>query len=128
MDEFPYIDFHTHSYRAEDATIEVVSIGPGTKTPSGLHTMGYHPWWTMERLSFEQEAFLSTSFLNNATCLAIGECGLDKLKGPSLDIQEEVFVAQILLANKLQSPLIVHCVRQYDKLIQLHKSMAKTAG
>ena len=51
--------------------------------------------------------------------LAIGECGLDKLCHTDCDLQVNVFKQQIGLANKLDKPLIVHCVRAFDELIKI---------
>jgi TatD DNase family protein len=50
-------------------------------------------------------------------CLAIGECGLDKLSKVDFDLQEEVFVEQIKIANKINKPLIIHCVKAFNELI-----------
>ncbi|WP_321540510.1 TatD family hydrolase [Flavobacterium piscinae] len=43
-------------------------------------------------------------------CLALGECGLDKRIEIPLETQKKVFKAQILLAEKYQNPLVLHCV------------------
>ena len=50
-------------------------------------------------------------------CLAIGECGLDKLSKVDFELQEEVFIEQIKIANHIQKPLIVHCVKAFNELI-----------
>jgi len=46
----------------------------------------------------------------SAKVIAIGECGLDyfRLEANTKKAQEEAFVHQILLANKLQKPLMLH--------------------
>ncbi len=51
--------------------------------------------------------------------LAIGECGLDKLCHTAWNLQVVVFKQQIELANKLNKPLIIHCVRAFDELLQV---------
>ena len=50
-------------------------------------------------------------------CIAIGECGLDKLSKVDFDLQEEVFIEQIKLANSIKKPLIIHCVKAFNELI-----------
>lgn len=36
-------------------------------------------------------------------------------------LQEELFTQQILLANKLQKPIIIHCVRRHQDLLKFQK-------
>jgi TatD DNase family protein len=48
--------------------------------------------------------------------LAIGECGLDKVCDTPWDIQEAAFRQQVLLANRLSKPLMIHCVRAFNEL------------
>jgi TatD DNase family protein len=51
--------------------------------------------------------------------LAIGECGLDRRKGPPLSVQMPCWEAQFSLAQELQLPLILHCVRSWQNLLPL---------
>jgi TatD DNase family protein len=88
-------------------------------------TVGHHPWWT-ESLLLEDDLRNLETLLLNKFCLGIGETGLDKLKGASKEIQEEVFYQHIMLANTHNVPLIIHCVRQYDQLINFRKKYGKT--
>ncbi len=62
--------------------------------------------------------------LNN--CLALGECGLDKRIQIPMEIQEKVFKAQILLAEKHQKPLVLHCVAAFQEIIQIKKEQKVT--
>ena len=48
------------------------------------------------------------------------------MKGATKEIQEEVFYQHIMLANKNNVPLIVHCVRQYDQVLNFKKKYGKT--
>lgn len=60
------------------------------------------------------------------TLVAIGECGLDKVCKTDFVLQQEVFAAHIILANKLKKPLVLHCVKAYDeiiKMLSLHKNL-----
>jgi TatD DNase family protein len=122
----PIIDFHTHSKREINNIVEVISVHPGLKETDTWHTMGYHPWWTTQPLTDEALDVLYQQYKIQPNCLGIGECGLDKLKGVALNIQEVIFQQHIELANQLHAPLIVHCVRAYDRLLILHKKFAKT--
>ena len=57
----------------------------------------------------------------NPKCLAIGECGLDALVNIDENLQKKVFEAQILWANQIQKPVIIHCVRKFQELIPFQK-------
>ncbi len=122
-----YIDFHTHKplYSGNPNVLEVISMHKNVKYEGEYFTVGHHPWWTDTPLS-EADLLNMESILTDKYCLVIGECGLDKLKGASKEIQEEVFYQHIMLANKHNVPLIVHCVRQYDQVLNFKKKYGKT--
>ncbi len=122
-----YIDFHTHKplYSTNPNVLEVISMHKTVKYENEYFTVGHHPWWTNEALS-EADLQQMETILADKYCLGIGECGLDKLKGATKEIQEEVFYQHIMLANKNNVPLIVHCVRQYDQVLNFKKKYGKT--
>lgn len=124
---FPWIDFHTHRMTYAEAGIhELVSVHPGRWREAGLYTLGYHPWWTNQKLSDQEMALLSEHWKTKAGCLGIGECGLDRLKGPVMEVQEEIFSQHIELANALEAPLIIHCVRAFDRLTHFKRNGAQS--
>ncbi|MEZ4912287.1 MAG: TatD family hydrolase [Saprospiraceae bacterium] len=123
---YPYIDFHTHSRSHQSDVIDILSWYPYQEKNFDFYTIGYHPWWTKDILSENELQLLKDHYTTNKKCLAIGECGLDKLKGIDIQSQENIFVQQVAVANQLSAPLIVHCVRQYDALLRLRKSEGKT--
>ena len=61
--------------------------------------------------------------LENPRVIAVGECGMDSLKGPELGIQEHAFVAQALLAEEKGLPMILHVVKQIDSIIRIRKDI-----
>ena len=56
----------------------------------------------------------------------IGECGLDKVCNVPWERQMAVFRWQLSLAEKLKKPVVVHCVRAYNDLIDLRKLFYST--
>ncbi|MGZ4044375.1 MAG: TatD family hydrolase, partial [Bacteroidia bacterium] len=50
-------------------------------------------------------------------CIAIGECGLDKLSKVDFELQEKVFIEQIRIANYYRKPMIIHCVKAFNELV-----------
>ena len=99
-----YIDFHTHQVPVSKNVIAIVE---------GRDTWGIHPWKA-------DETFVVPDL---SAKLAIGECGLDGLRGPSMAVQESVFLEQIRLSEELGKPLIIHCVKAFDRLLQLRKEL-----
>lgn len=78
---------------------------------------GIHPWDVDLQASIAE----FEKIIQHPNCLAIGECGLDKLKGPDLMLQKKVFTVQLELALKYQKPVIIHCVKAFDELIEICK-------
>lgn len=117
-----YLDFHTHRMRNKNNMdiVEIVSLHLGKEAEHNLFTIGKHPWWTTQVLSVNEKQQL-TKILTSEKCLAMGEMGLDKLKGVTMEKQIEIFKSQLSLANKIQKPVIIHCVRAFNNLIKIKK-------
>lgn len=126
--ERPYIDFHTHKtvHTGESDVWEIVSMHQEIKREAAWVTLGYHPWWQHEVLGQEALEALGTTLQQDPRCLALGECGLDGLKGADKAIQEQNFEAQLSIAKALRLPVIIHCVRQFDRLLQIRKHWRDT--
>lgn len=62
--------------------------------------------------------------------IAIGECGLDyfRLEENTKKTQEDAFVQQIELANKLGKPLMLHIRNAYEDALAVLKAHAKVKG
>lgn len=56
---------------------------------------------------------------------AIGEAGIDHIRGGDIAHQLEAFEIQAHLAKEVGKPLIVHCVKAFDEVIRLHKTSFK---
>ena len=54
--------------------------------------------------------------------MAIGECGLDKNTAFNPDFQISVLNEQYKFAEKSGRPMIIHCVRSFELLLQWQKS------
>lgn len=82
---------------------------------AGIHPQDIH----VEQIENQFKWLESAAVAEN--CFAIGECGLDSLVNVDMKIQEEVFSRQIQLANEIQKPLIIHCVRKFYEVISFRK-------
>lgn len=81
---------------------------------------GIHPWYISE---FNQKLQLEKlrQLTHYKDIKFIGECGLDRLKGSSLPLQEEIFIKQIRIAEEVKKPMIIHCVKCFNELISIKK-------
>ena len=112
------IDIHTHNNAARNA---IYSSGTLYRADRKI-SVGIHPWHI--NANWQSEFAAIAGFAGKSNVVAIGECGLDMLKSPTpVELQEEILKAHILLAEEVQKPLILHCVKAYDRLIALRKEM-----
>ena len=92
--------------------------------PGWSYSVGIHPWDTATATEAD---FNTLSVLaQHPQIVAIGECGLDALKGAPLDVQEQIFLRHVQLSEELQKPLIIHAVRTHSRLIQLRNALRPT--
>ena len=118
-----FLDFHTHSMREADRedVMEIVSVHLGKdKKQRKYFTVGLHPWWTEQPVTPAQQMELE-KLLADPHCLAMGEMGLDNLKGPAMDVQMGILRSQLIIADELEKPVIIHCVRATDQLVRVKK-------
>lgn len=112
------LDIHTHNSTAGDA---IYNCGTAYTTGRSI-SIGIHPWHISDR--WQNEFTGITGIADASNIVAIGECGLDTLKSPAtLERQEEVFKAHIQLSERLRKPLIIHCVKAFDRLLALHREL-----
>ncbi len=132
----PFVDAHTHKIQT-DGNIWIVNIllkenseEVRLNMPSALSvkvnlepgiyfSVGIHPWYID---NWESKIKELEELSSNPKVVAIGECGLDKKHESSLDAQEQAFLFQILLSENLKKPLVIHCVKAFNELIQTRKS------
>ncbi|PXV58426.1 TatD DNase family protein [Dysgonomonas alginatilytica] len=79
---------------------------------------GIHPWYSEDA---EPQLKFLKEIAGDPRIVAIGEAGLDKLKGPDLKIQQTIFEQQVQLSEQLQKPLIIHCVKAWEELLHIKK-------
>ena len=127
------IDIHTHdSGRIPGA---VVSGDPGqvarwiAEYPDGMFSVGIHPWsipadasstGNMQPLLYELEAVAADEHV-----VAIGETGLDSLRGAPMPVQEELLRRHIALSESLRKPLVLHTVRTFNHMIALRREYGR---
>lgn len=118
-------DIHTHLLPQDPGTA-LVCIGNGPlPAPQGhWFSVGLHPW----DVTGDDEKILQSigEMAKNPQVLAIGECGFDTLKGPAHDLQEQAFIRQVEISERVRKPMILHVVRDFDSVIRLRKQLKPT--
>lgn len=116
---FAYFNAHTHHITSDADTLTLVNVHRKWATiPEGHYcSIGIHPWYVPEDVPMALDIIARMGV--NSRILAIGECGLDTQCSTPMDVQEAVFKAQVQLANRLQRPLIIHCVRAYEAVCDI---------
>ena len=118
-------DLHTHRTDARPGEAVVClppDVHPDTFSPQEgfSYSAGWHPQSMPDNLLEGRSALLRLLALPSVT--AIGECGIDRTVASSpLERQQEAFLMQIELSERLQKPLILHVVRAFDLLLGVHK-------
>ncbi len=93
-----FIDIHTHNFTGRH--IE-------------LRAFGIHPW-DAESVDFST---LDEALFSQAQ--AIGEIGLDYACKVDKAQQEELFCRQLEIAERLQKPVVLHCVKAFEPTMNL---------
>lgn len=112
--------FNFHNHFKDEYGIYNYQISENTEVD--FFSVGIHPAEISD--DFEEKFQILKEISKKKNCFAIGECGLDGLISVEDSIQEEIFEKQILWANEIQKPVIIHCVRRFSQLIRFRK-MAK---
>ncbi len=115
----PFINIHTHHCFGKDELF-ILNLSPERYVDGIYCSVGIHPWY-INFDSLEQDLDKLKSLASKPGVLAIGECGLDRLINVSLDKQETIFKEQLNIAEKVQKPVITHCVKAFNDLIRIKK-------
>ncbi len=116
------IDVHTHHRPAiPEESIWNVPAGGFRREKGFYYSVGIHPWQVKE--DWEPEFLLVKEIVSIPTVLAVGEAGLDRFAAGNMALQKTVFERQIELSEEWRKPLIIHCVKCFNELIQLKREL-----
>ncbi|WP_207423524.1 TatD family hydrolase [Desertivirga brevis] len=126
-----YLNFHTHfsSRSPEVQSLQNIIVGKDDLKDVVLRdgygfSAGIHPWYL--EADFERQLQMLQELSGLKQVQVIGECGLDRIKGPELSLQQKVFEAQIKLAECVRKPMVIHCVKCFSELLEIKKRLNPT--
>jgi len=114
-----FFNLHTHNPTTKPGELALVNQYPlefDTSIP--LSSVGIHPWHIKEDTVMQELALLE-QYIALPQVAALGECGLDKRIAVPFALQQQVFEAQLHLAQQVQKPVIIHCVAAFQELISI---------
>lgn len=118
-----FFNLHTHKWTNQPNVLELVNQYPQEfDTTIPYYSIGIHPWFIVEE-RLEADLAIIESKLQEANCLAVGECGLDKRIEVPMELQQLVFEKHLLLAQQYQKPVVIHCVAAFQELIAIKKKL-----
>lgn len=121
-----YFNLHTHQYTHQSDVLELVNQYPQEFDANlPFYSIGIHPLFIdQERL--ESDFQILEQKVPLAECLAVGECGLDKRSETPFTIQLAVLEKQLVLAEKYQKPVVIHCVLAFQELVEMKNTLKIT--
>ena len=123
MTIFDFNDIHSHT-PGEGRVLSVDVTDPADVArlmPGQYFTVGVHPWNSDKPIDWVSFGEL----LKSPFCVGMGECGIDRRRGPSIEIQESVFRRQLDMARSLGVPVVLHVVGAIDRVLALRKEYGR---
>nr|WP_309755804.1 TatD family hydrolase [Flavobacterium sp.] len=118
-----FYNLHTHTATQQENSVELVNQYPQDFDATiPVYSIGIHPWFIVEERLASDLDIVETK-LQEPNCLAVGECGLDKRIAIPIELQQLVFEKQLVLAQKYNKPVVLHCVASFDELIATKKKL-----
>ena len=116
------LDCHTHRQPPYPEGIVSLRLPDSILVPDQLYSAGIHPWDTLEGI--DEAAY---SRLEELAVLpqvvAIGECGIDPLRGAPMFRQLQWFRRQVALSENIGKPLVIHAVKSADVILGLKRDL-----
>ena len=117
-----FYDAHTHKQSDKQTiAIENLILSPLDKKEikkNHFYSVAYHPCFLSEKENSKID--LLEELIQKENVCAVGELGLDKTCA-HYDLQKELFIQQILLAEKYKKPAILHTVQAYSDILEIRK-------
>ena len=107
-------DFHTHHLPPPGVRALHSGVEPLDRV---FNSLELHPWHLPK--NFAPQAGLAERLRGFD---ALGEVGLDRLRGPELPVQQEFLRTYLSLARELDLPVVLHVVRCFPEVMAMLKT------
>lgn len=107
----PFVNVHHHGAIDGGTSIQNFDYWEDLELPKGFFSAGIHPWYlpTEEQWAVIQKAW------EDPRCLALGECGMDRLRGATLEEQKKWFNRQL---QSQDLPVLIHAVKVDAEILE----------
>ena len=123
---YPLIDIHTHNPVQPETVVALLNLQTPEplekKTDNVFYSWGVHPW-NSGKADMEKEMKSLRELTLKIVMHGLGEVGIDKVRKIPLERQIEVFRRQAEFAEISRLPVIIHCVRAFQEIIELRKKL-----
>ena len=131
-----HLDLHSDKLPSKDTTGVIIpstgkdnwsSVVSHCKSEKNRHfALGIHPWFIDEHQMLD--LYSLEVLIEEEKPVAVGDCGLDYIKGKDRNKQRYFFDEQVALATRFDLPLIIHSVHATEDVTDLLKSYSKSRG
>ena len=118
------LDVHCHT--ADDFKPDsIINANLYSFNPQGgqYYSIGVHPW-DINHIDINEAMTFVAQYTPHPSVVAIGETGIDLLKGGALHQQIDIFMQHITISERLEKPLIIHCVKAHDIISEIKKRIS----
>lgn len=115
-------NFHTHNKNEKNGIINL--FPEDIPQISKKYSIGLHPWYYSE--NYQIKINLIKDKIENKNIVALGETGFDTRSPVNINTQKKIFIEHINLSEKYNKPLIIHCVKYQNELIEIKKLLNPT--
>lgn len=99
------------------------------REPAWQIALGIHPWWAAQHNLQHVTQLADLLEQHRGQVAAVGEIGLDfALDSDSFELQQQLFSAQLTLANRLDLPVVLHHRKSQVQLLAELKGQRFAAG
>lgn len=121
MDYFG-INSHSHDRNGRLLTLSLDEYRGYEAVEGQRLVVGLHPW-DSEGIEIRSAEEVLSEAVADERVVAIGEVGIDPLRGVDVARQEELLRVQLAMAATVELPVMFHIVRRFDILMRLHREM-----
>lgn len=116
------LDIHTHRMAPYPEGLVNADFSDFKPVEGQYYSVGIHPWDTSAAITPEMFETLEKTAAHKAV-LAVGECGVDLLKGGPMFRQLQVFRNHVEISERVGKPMIIHAVKATDIIMGLKRDL-----